>query len=105
MKKITLTLVICFIIASTFAQTGRLENLKDASGTTYNYVGEIKNKQPNGLGVPIYNNGTIIRYAGNFVNGQFNGKGVEFFSNGTFLNGEWKNGKLNAKGASLNKDG
>ena len=106
MKKITLTLVICFVIASTFAQTtGRLENLKDASGTTYNYVGEIKNKQPNGVGVAIYNNGTIIRYAGNFVDGQFNGKGVEFFSNGTFLSGEWRNGKLNGKGASLNKDG
>ncbi|MFI5188115.1 MAG: hypothetical protein ACHQF0_15395, partial [Chitinophagales bacterium] len=106
MKKIVLLLTSCLIIASLSAQTtGRLENLKDVWGTSFNYVGEIKNKQPNGIGVAIYSNKTTLRYAGNFVDGIFNGKGALLFADGTFLSGEWKNGKLNGRGAFLNKDG
>ncbi len=106
MKKSGLVFLTCFLFACSFAQlTGRLENLKDASGTTYNYVGEIKNKQPNGVGVAIYDAGTATRYAGNFVNGQFSGKGVLLYNDGTFLSGDWKNGKLNGRGAKLNVAG
>jgi hypothetical protein len=68
-------------------------------------VGEIKNGQPNGLGIAIYTNDFALRYAGNFLNGLYNGKGALLFKDGTFLSGEWKNGKLNGKGAYLSKDG
>jgi len=106
MKKLILQLATCIAVSYSFAQTtGRLENLKDSWGIFYTYVGEIKNKQPNGIGVAIYHSGTALRYAGTFANGQFNGKGVLLFNDGTFLSGDWKNGKLNGKGAYLNKDG
>jgi hypothetical protein len=84
--------------------TGRIENLKDAWGTSVDYVGEIKNKQPNGVGIAIYSNDFALRYAGNFVDGKYSGKGALLFKDGTFLSGDWKNGKLNGKGAYLNKD-
>jgi hypothetical protein len=106
MKKITFFLLACCTAVCTFSQTtGRIDNLKDAWGTSYNYVGEIKNKQPNGLGVAIYSNNTALRYAGYFVNGQFNGKGALVFEDGSFLSGEWRNGKLEGKGANLSKEG
>lgn len=85
--------------------TGRIEGLKDAWNTSIDYIGEIKNKQPNGLGIAIYSNDYALRYSGYFVNGQYNGKGVLIFKDGSFLSGDWKNGKLNGKGANLTKDG
>jgi len=106
MKKTNLTLIACLFIASLFAQTtGRIENLKDGWGTAFTYVGEIKNKQANGLGVAIYSNKHATRYAGYFLNNQFSGRGAIIFEDGTFLSGTWKNGKLTGKGAYLSKDG
>jgi len=85
--------------------TGKITGLKDSWGETITYMGEIKNKQPNGIGVAKYNNGHALRYAGSFLNGLYNGKGTMVFSDGSFLTGEWKNGKLNGKGANLTKNG
>ncbi len=85
--------------------TGGIEGLRDAWGTSFDYIGDIKSGQPNGLGIAIYTNNNALRYSGYFVNGQYSGKGVLLFKDSTFLSGEWKNGKLNGKGASLNSGG
>ncbi len=107
MKKFSLVIAAAFFVLQTFAQTttGKLTDLKDAWGTATTYIGEIENKQPNGLGVAIYNNDYALRYAGNFTNGLYNGKGALLFKDGSFLSGTWKNGKLNGEGSYLNKDG
>ncbi len=106
MRNLLLLPFCCLIVLQLFSQTtGRIENLKDGWGVPISYIGEIKNKQPNGVGVAIYNSGNAVRYVGNFANGQYNGKGTLVFSDGSFLTGEWKNGKLNGKATSLNKDG
>src|SRR6266496_5647492 len=106
MKKTATIFVFAFATTIIFAQTtGRIENLKDAWGTPIKYIGDIKNKKPNGLGVAIYSNDYALRYAGGFADGMYSGKGVMVFKDGFFLSGEWKNGKLNGNGASLTKDG
>ena len=107
MKKLPALFIFSLALLHATGQTstGRLENLKDGWNITINYVGEIKNGQPNGLGLAIYTNDFALRYAGNFLNGLYNGKGALLFKDGTFLSGEWKNGKLNGKGAYLSKDG
>jgi hypothetical protein len=104
------TLSILFVLGITsisFAQTvTRITGLKDAWGLEITYIGEVKNKIPNGLGIAIYNSSQdVLRYAGNFENGFYSGKGVMIFKTGYFLSGDWKNGKLNGKGANLNSTG
>ncbi|MEO8711136.1 MAG: hypothetical protein ABI405_03380 [Parafilimonas sp.] len=108
MKKMLTLITVSLLLQQLTAQTttsGRIEGLRDAWGTTIDYVGEIKNKQPNGLGIAIYSNGIALRYSGNFVNGQYSGKGVLLFKDSSFLSGDWKNGKLNGKGANLSNTG
>ncbi|GAB2833663.1 MORN repeat-containing protein [Ferruginibacter profundus] len=107
MKKLLLSSLLIAVTALVFAQTttGKITGLKDAWGEDITYIGEIKNKQPNGTGIAIYSNGNALRYAGNFVNGVYSGKGTIVFKEGAFLTGEWKNGKLNGKGANLSKTG
>jgi hypothetical protein len=106
MKKSTATIILLVLFQFTFSQTtGKLSGLKDNWGELFTYTGEIKNKQPNGLGLAIYSNGNVLRYAGYFVNGVYNGKGTMLFSNGAMLSGDWKDGKLNGKGTNLTKTG
>jgi hypothetical protein len=106
MKKISLLFLLLLSAGILFSQTtGKLTGLKDAWGESITYIGEIKNKQPNGLGVAIYNNSSALKYAGNFVNGFYHGKGAMILNDGSFLSGEWKNGKLNGKAANLTKTG
>jgi hypothetical protein len=65
MKRFVFCLLLVLQAAASFYQTtGRLENLKDAWGTSFTYLEEIKSKQPNGVGVAFYNNGGAVRYAG-----------------------------------------
>jgi hypothetical protein len=102
MKNMIVLLVFAFVASQLTAQTsGKIEGLRDAWGTSFDYIGAIKDGQPNGLGVAIYNNNTALKYAGYFANGKFNGKGVVQFKNGSFLSGTWKDGLLNGKGADL----
>jgi len=107
MKRIMVSVLLTITISCTIAQTttGKITGLKDAWGESIVYIGEIKNKQPNGIGVAIYNNGHATRYAGNFVNGLYQGKGTMLFKDGAFLTGDWKNGKLNGKGCNLTVNG
>lgn len=85
--------------------TMRIDNLKDAWGEPVIYVGQVKNGKPNGLGTFVYRNAYALRYVGYFVDGKPAGKGALVFNGGNFLWGEWKNGKLNGKGANLNASG
>jgi hypothetical protein len=106
MKKLSLLLLFTLSAGYIFSQTtGKITGLKDSWGETITYTGEIKNKQPNGIGIAVYSNGHALRYAGNFLNGFYHGKGTMLFSDGSFLTGEWKNGKLNGKGVNLTKTG
>ena len=106
MKKFSLLVLFIISAGYIFSQsTGKITGLKDSWGESITYIGEIKNKQPNGIGVAIYNNGVAIRYAGSFLNGLYHGKGTMILSDGSFLSGEWKNGKLNGKGANLTNNG
>jgi hypothetical protein len=73
MRKI---LVLLFIITSSFVclsqpvTIGRITNLKDGFGAEVTYIGEIKNKLPNGFGLFIYTSSSnALRHAGYFVNG------------------------------------
>lgn len=103
-KLLLLTLLFCISVCGFTQTTALLKNQKDGWGTSYTYVGEVKNNKPDGLGVAIYNNNTAMYYVGNFANGQFSGKGTLVFTHKGFLTGNWKNGKLNGKGATLNKE-
>lgn len=106
MKKLLLLLCFCGGLTAVAQTTARLTNMKDAWGVTYTYVGEVKAGVPNGTGMALYpSDNTAMYYAGNFVNGQYSGDGVLLFNDGNFLSGEWRGGKLNGKGAYLNKDG
>lgn len=107
MKKIIAFVSLLFTAGFGFSQTtARLTNQKDAFGSTYTYVGEVKGNVPNGLGLAVYaSDNTASYYVGYFLNGQYSGKGCIMFNNSTFLSGDWKAGKLNGKGTSLNKDG
>lgn len=85
---------------------GKITGLKDAWDNQVTYIGEVKNKLPNGLGIAVYvNSDKVLRYAGYFENGKYSGKGTLLFKDGQFLTGDWKNGKLNGKGANLNSWG
>ncbi|NNV58019.1 MORN repeat-containing protein [Limnovirga soli] len=98
-------LLITVFCKAQLVTTGKIEKLKDAWGESFTYTGEIKNKQPNGMGVAIYSNDYVLYYAGSFLNGQYNGKGVLLYKDGSFLSGNWKNGKQDGPGAHLNKSG
>jgi len=51
MKQITLLLIFFYLVSNSYGQTtGRINDLIDAWGEHYDYIGDIKNKQPNGLG-------------------------------------------------------
>jgi hypothetical protein len=106
MKKVITFLLLTISTIQLLAQNvKKIEKLTDAFNLTYNYTGEVKDGKPNGMGVASYVSGNVIRYAGNFVNGMYAGKGTMIFDNGAFLTGNWKNGKLNGKGANLTADG
>ncbi|MBS1746918.1 MAG: hypothetical protein JST21_12175 [Bacteroidetes bacterium] len=106
MKKTISFLLFGFLALQLNAQTsGRIEGLRDAWGTSFDYIGAIKDNKPNGLGVAIYSNNSALKYAGYFVNGQFSGKGVLQFESGNFLSGTWKNGLLDGQGTDLMSSG
>ena len=52
------------------------------------YQGQVKDGEPNGLGVIIYPDGSM--YVGGWENGLFSGQGIYTKSNGTKYVGSWK---------------
>lgn len=81
------------------------------------YEGEVKDNQPNGLGIlkgidgskyigewleGVYNGkGTLFlygdKYVGDFKNGKYHGKGLLTTNQGNTFDGEWKEGKFHGK--------
>ena len=55
------------------------------------YIGEIKNREPNGTGSITFPDGD--KYVGEFKNGKYHGQGTETWSDGRKYVGEYKNGK------------
>ena len=99
MKKLTIKLIasllICSINTNAQTNTGKIDSLTDFDGRKYSYIGEIKNKLPNGIGVAMYpEKSGLSKYAGNFVNGFFEGKGVMLLENDDFISCNWERGKL-----------
>ncbi len=106
MKRVVTVLLLTLISTSIFAQgnntlttTGKIDSLADGWGKKTTYVGEIKNKTANGLGMAIYGNGNMRRYTGYFVNGKYEGRGILLYTGGGFLSGTWKNGQMEGMGA------
>lgn len=98
--------MVLFITLSINAQTntGKINGLKDADGYKYDYIGEIKDNVPHGIGVAIYpEESNVLKYAGNFVQGNFEGKGVLLFKDKSFWSGIWEKGKLNGQVAESSK--
>ena len=56
----------------------------------YYYLGELKNRKPNGKG-KVYNNNGFLLYEGDFVNGDFEGLGRFNYYQGFYYIGQWKN--------------
>ena len=75
----------------------------DASGTQYEYEGEVENGKPNGMGRAIYPSGSI--YEGNFADGLAKGWGMMTFSSGSVYEGTWANDKYNGKGTYTSANG
>lgn len=66
-------------------------------GSPYDYYeGEIRNGQPNGRGIFVYNNDD--RYEGQVTNGQPNGRGMFLFANNDRYEGSIRNGQPNGTG-------
>ena len=55
------------------------------------YQGQVKDGEPNGLGILIYPTGG--KYVGSWKDGKPNGQGTMTSVNGVMYVGEWKNGK------------
>jgi len=77
--------------------------LTDQEGMISFYYGETNaEKQPNGLGVRIWENGFQIEI-GFFKNGNFDGFGWKLFHYGAVLQGTFKNGSLHGFGIKVEK--
>jgi len=55
------------------------------------YVGEFKDRKPNGQGTLTLSDGT--KYVGEYKDGEFNGQGTKTGKDGKKYDGEWKNNK------------
>ena len=66
------------------------------------YVGDVKNGEPNGLGVIIYTDGS--KYVGRWRNGKRNGQGTFTFSDGRKYIGDYKDG-FEWNGTDYDKNG
>ena len=60
------------------------------------YVGEIKNRQPNGIGLVKYNDGNELN--GSWKDGFFNDNGTFVYPNGSKYIGGYKGGKFHGQG-------
>ena len=70
------------------------------------YVGEVKDGLPHGMGTLTYNPGHERKlYEGTWLNGEFHGKGVLKFSNEDQFQGQWENGQLHGQGLQFFADG
>ena len=67
------------------------------------YQGQVKDGEPNGLGILIYPNGN--KYVGEWKDGKRNGQGTLTISPGWKYVGSWKDGVRNGQGTYTSPDG
>jgi len=113
MKKITLIILLVFIVKSFFAQnkgeciSGDCENGRGVYKTWsgYTYTGYFENGKYNGFG--FYNMLEGHYYEGNFKDGKFDGYGVRVYNANSCGEisyiGFWKNGLKNGFGVETNR--
>ena len=70
--------------------------------TQSEYQGQVKDGNPNGLGVVFGPNGS--KYVGSWKNGKWNGQGTYTWKDGSKFVGEWKDGEPR-NGTQYDKDG
>ena len=75
---------------------GKMKSVTVNSGKEVKYDGQIKNGEPNGIGIISYKDGT--NYEGEWKDGKYNGQGTYTLSNGEIYEGEWKNGERHGQG-------
>ena len=71
------------------------------------YLGQFKNKLPNGKGIKYEANNKIL-YEGDFMNGKFEGKGIFYYiydDNIGYCKGQFKNGLLHGEGKTYFRNG
>lgn len=75
-----------------------IKDAKDESGSKpyKSYEGQVRNGEPNGRGVIVYENDD--RYEGQVKNGIPNGKGMFLFADNSRYEGDMRNGKPNGSG-------
>ncbi|MCC4212042.1 MORN repeat-containing protein [Leeuwenhoekiella parthenopeia] len=105
---------------------GEYLTFKSKKGNRLHYVGEVKNKKANGLGIAILDTGSRYEgewrngmrhgkgtfywidgehYEGNYVNDMRSGMGTYYWPNGEKFTGEWKDDLRNGEGVFYGKDG
>jgi hypothetical protein len=67
------------------------------------YLGELKDDKPSGMGEMIWANGD--KYVGHFRDGKMNGYGKFYYSNGDSYKGFWKNGSKFSSGCFFFENG
>lgn len=113
-KRPFLTLILCFIASTSFAErklppcqidapkwTNCFGTVNYESGGVY--VGEFKNGKKSGNGVSIAPDGST--YAGEWKDGIFNGQGTFEYADGSKYVGQWKDGKRNGQGTLTYQEG
>jgi uncharacterized protein YxeA len=105
---------------------GEYITFKSTKGNRLHYVGEVKNKMANGLGIAILDSGSRYEgdwknnmrhgqgtfywidgehYEGSYKNDQRSGKGTYFWTNGEKYVGDWEDDQRNGRGIFYGKNG
>lgn len=78
------------------ATSAEISKHKAITTSDYTYIGEVKNGEPNGIG--LMKHGNNESYYGYFANGDRHGKGRYCYANGNHYEGMWENGEKHGKG-------
>lgn len=91
---------------------GEFNNGKlDGEGAIYinsalNYIGKLKDNEPNGEGELYFDNSNVLKYKGKFKNGNYNGKGVLYDSIGNKIyEGKFSQGLFDGYGVAYDSLG
>lgn len=85
----------------TVIEDSTLKLYKYANGSIY--MGEMKNNNPNGFGMLIWNDGGF--YIGQFVDNRLEGFGILVFEDNTVTLSKWKDSEYYGFGYSIDNDG
>ncbi len=75
---------------------GEYLKFKSKKGNQLHYVGQVKNKEANGIGIALLDTGS--RYEGEWKNNQRHGNGTFYWPDGEYYTGAYENDKRNGLG-------